>query len=228
MSQFNPSLASEVVYKAQRKKPLLTKQPSSSAFEGQTLNQDSSNFENTVEELSAEEVAAVTIQKCWRGFVQRVKYSAMLIEKFEALEEAREVEEKRRIERWMVERETEMLKRKIEERNRLFSANLNYRIQAAIVIQRYFRSYLRLKRRGISTTQILERKKIEEEYGGEMPTALMQKLLEKDVAKVKTSQVWCLDSAQFDEDLSDQGPADASFSGDSVEADDAVKIPKKT
>ena len=77
----------------------------------------------------------------------------------------------------MIKKETELLKRKIEDRNRLFQANLNWRIQAAIVIQRFFRSYLRLKNRGISTTQILKRKQIEDEYEIELSTSLMQELL---------------------------------------------------
>ena len=50
------------------------------------------------------------------------------MQKFEELEEAREVEEKRRVERWMIKKETELLKKKIEDRNRLFQANLNWRI----------------------------------------------------------------------------------------------------
>ena len=76
----------------------------------------------------------------------------MLIEQFTAQEEAREVEEKKRVERWMIRKETEQLERQIEDRNRLFQANLNRRVQAAIVIQRAFRSFLRLKQKGISTT----------------------------------------------------------------------------
>ena len=58
----------------------------------------------------------------------------MLIEQFTAQEEAREVEEKKRVERWMIKKETEQLERQIEDRNRLFQANLNRRVQAAIVI----------------------------------------------------------------------------------------------
>ena len=76
----------------------------------------------------------------------------MLIEQFTAQEEAREIEEKKRVERWMIKKETEQLEKQIEDRNRLFQANLNRRIQAAIVIQRAFRSFLRLKQKGISTT----------------------------------------------------------------------------
>ena len=34
----------------------------------------------------------------------------------------------------MIKKETELLKKKIEDRNRLFQANLNWRNQAAIVI----------------------------------------------------------------------------------------------
>ena len=45
----------------------------------------------------------------------------------------------------MIAKETELLERQIEERNRLFKANLNRRVQAAVVIQRAFRSFLRLK-----------------------------------------------------------------------------------
>ena len=96
----------------------------------------------------------------------------MLLNQFTAQEEAREVEEKKRVERWMIAKETELLEKQIEERNRLFKANLNRRVQAAVVIQRAFRSFLRLKQKGISTTQLLRRKKIEE-YGEELPTRLM-------------------------------------------------------
>lgn len=78
----------------------------------------------------------------------------------------------------MIKKETEQLEKQIEDRNRLFRANLNRRIQAAIVIQRAFRSHLRLKNRGISTTQLLERKQIEDEFGPGMPTALMENLLD--------------------------------------------------
>ena len=55
----------------------------------------------------------------------------------------------------MMQKETEQLEKQIEDKNRLFQANLNRRIQAAIVIQRAFRSFLRLKNKGISTTQLL-------------------------------------------------------------------------
>ena len=96
--------------------------------------------------------AAKLIQAHWKGYKQRQQYERMLIEQFTAQEEAREVEEKKRVERWMIRKETEQLERQIEDRNRLFQANLNRRVQAAIVIQRAFRSFLRLKQKGISTT----------------------------------------------------------------------------
>jgi len=38
------------------------------------------------------------------------------------------MEEKRRVERWQLKKETEQLEKKIEDRNRLFQANLNRRI----------------------------------------------------------------------------------------------------
>ena len=78
----------------------------------------------------------------------------------------------------MMQKETEQLEKQIEDKNRLFQANLNRRIQAAIVIQRAFRSFLRLKNKGISTTQLLMQKQIEDDYGPEMPTALMENLLD--------------------------------------------------
>lgn len=66
--------------------------------------------------------------------------------------------ERKRVERWILERETERLQLQIEERNRLFKSQLNRRNQAAVVIQRAYRSHLRLKYRGISTTQLLAQK----------------------------------------------------------------------
>ena len=38
---------------------------------------------------------------------------------------------------------------------------------------------MRLKKRGISTTMLLERRKLEDEFGSDMPTALMENLLER-------------------------------------------------
>lgn len=113
----------------------------------------------------------------------------------------------------MIKKETELLKRKIEDRNRLFQANLNWRIQAAIVIQRFFRSYLRLKNRGISTTQILKRKQIEDEYEIELSTSLMQELLnngqkaKEKAAKAPQSkqEVWSLGNVELEEDDSLNG-----------------------
>ena len=57
--------------------------------------------------LSTDEIAAITIQKYWKGYAQRVKYHCLMLKQFEEMEEAREVEEKRRVERWMIKKETE-------------------------------------------------------------------------------------------------------------------------
>lgn len=83
---------------------------------------------------SSKDWAATRIQAFWKGHCQRQKYERLLIEQFTAQEEARENEEKKRVERWMIRKETEQLEKQIEDRNRLFRANLNRRIQAAIVI----------------------------------------------------------------------------------------------
>ena len=80
----------------------------------------------------------------------------MLIKHITEQEEAREMLEKRRVERWIIEKETELLQKQIEERNRIFETKLNRQIQAAISIQRAFRNYRRLKKDGISMTQILQ------------------------------------------------------------------------
>jgi len=58
----------------------------------------------------------------------------MLAEHLIAQEDARDLLERKRVERWILERETERLQMQIEERNRLFKSQLNRRIQAAIVI----------------------------------------------------------------------------------------------
>lgn len=96
-----------------------------------------------------------------RGYLTRLKYQRMLIEHILAQEEARDLKERKRVERWILEKETEQLQMQIEARNRLFKSLLNRQVQAAIIIQRAYRSHLRLKYRGISTTQLLEQKRKE-------------------------------------------------------------------
>ena len=133
----------------------------------------------------------------------------------------------------MIKKETEQLERQIEDRNRLFQANLNHRVQAAIVIQRAFRSFLRLKQKGISTTQLLERKQIEMDYGRtQMPTALMENLLDDGRNKLKKQQAskdddsWSLDDEDFAADYEENGTDDSNNEEDLD--DDDRKIPKKT
>ena len=55
--------------------------------------------------------AAVCIQRHWKGFTQRRLFGKLMIQMIEAAEEAREVEEKRRVERWMLRKETELLEK---------------------------------------------------------------------------------------------------------------------
>ena len=101
---------------------------------------------------------------------------------------------------------------------------------------------MRLKKRGISTTQILERKQIEDDYGGEMPTALMEKLLEnggrgaakaKKAVELPNAEAWDLNS--FDgvdsNELGSEGSCGQGFDDEDDSDEDneeESKIPKKT
>jgi hypothetical protein len=91
-------------------------------------------FNEDTGEAARRKSAAVYIQKMVRGFMQKMRYQKMLAEHLIAQEDARDLLEKKRVERWILERETERLQMQIEERNRLFKSQLNRRIQAAIVI----------------------------------------------------------------------------------------------
>ena len=84
--------------------------------------------------MRTQDRASVKIQKIFKGFMARKRYNQILIKHMTEQEEKRENQERKRVERWMLERETELLQNQIEERNRLFKANMNIRVQAAIVI----------------------------------------------------------------------------------------------
>ena len=64
-----------------------------------------------INKCSVEDRAAITIQRYWKGYIQFKTFNRILIEQFAAQEEAREVEEKKRVERWMIRKETEELEK---------------------------------------------------------------------------------------------------------------------
>ena len=109
---------------------------------------------------------------------------------------------------------------------------MNRRVQAAIVIQRAFRSHLRLKKRGISTTQILARKQIEDYGSGaeELPTRLMENLLAAGASHDgKANDDAAKDAWTFDDEFLDETPdLDYSFAEEDDDDDTDTKIPKKT
>ena len=118
LSQFNPALATEVVYKDEK----YTK-GGVSVFDTGSYHHHhmrSANGLVAINKCSVEDRAAITIQRYWKGYIQFKTFNRILIDKFAAQEEAREVEEKKRVERWMIRKETEELEKQIEDRNRLF------------------------------------------------------------------------------------------------------------
>ncbi|CDW88956.1 UNKNOWN [Stylonychia lemnae] len=141
LMQFNPKLAHEVVYKGSSNIPKLSK--------------IDVQFKKHID-------AATIIQKYFRAWRARQEYAVLVYKKYQEIEHQQELENEKLLDQWILEQETKKLQEEIDEKNRLFKFQLKKRHDAALLIQRQVRYYLRKKNSGISTTQILERKKLDD------------------------------------------------------------------
>lgn len=96
-------------------------------------------------QFDAEDFAALTIQRFYRGHAARRHYKLLLLKSASEEEKVLSNVAERGIELLLVEREIEKMQQDILERHRLFAYQVKKRVDAAIVIQRFFRQKRAIK-----------------------------------------------------------------------------------
>jgi len=92
-------------------------------------------METTFEvQFDAEDFAALTIQRFYRGHVARRHYKLLLLNSASEEEKVLSNVADKGIELWLVEREIEKMQQDILERHRLFAYQVKKRVDAAIVL----------------------------------------------------------------------------------------------